>query len=159
MKTNLIQLYFQYVHPSIPFLHRSILSKSEKESPSLLLLNAIYAVSSRFTKYDKRFKQQEEDQDNPPGWSYYKMALSLIDLYADRPRLSTIQALLLMAKYNEHVYKSGFFWRTKHFIQLAVKMSTDMGLTKEEPFSACNYNSEMKRRTFWAVYTYEVLMR
>lgn len=101
------------------------------------------------------------EEGEAPGWSYYKMALSLIDTYADMPRLSTIQALLLLAKYNEHIYKNGFLWRTKFFIQLAVKMSTDLGLSKEPLVgsSTCNYELEMKRRTFWAVYTYEVLMR
>lgn len=121
---------------------------------STLLLNAVYAVSSRFIT--------STHQNDPPGWSYYKKALSLIDTYADVPRLSTIQALILLTKYHEHIQRPGFFWRTKFFIQLAVTMSGDLGLWKEPSSNtqpACNFEYETRARTFWALYTYEVLMR
>jgi hypothetical protein len=151
LRIDLIQSYFDNIHPSIPFIHRSTLAQPQ---PPTLLLNAIYAVSSRFIT--------TTHQNDPPGWSYYKIALSLIDAYADVPRLSTVQALLLLAKYHEHIQRPGFFWRTKFFIQLAVKMSSDLGLWKEPPSSVqptFSFEYEMRARTFWALYTYEVLMR
>jgi hypothetical protein len=136
----------------MPFLHRSTLVQPH---PSCLLLNAIYAVASKFIS-----QPQQQKSSDPPGWSFYKTALSLIDAYADVPRLSTVQAFLLLVKYHEHIYRSGFFWRTKFFLQLAVKMSDDLGLSKEltQPYS--DYHElETRRRTFWAIYAYEILMR
>lgn len=157
IRSDLIQSYFDYIHPSIPFIHKSSLTQSR---PPVLLLYAIYAVASKFVPN----QQQHESQklNDPPGWYFYKMALDLIDIYADTPRLSTVQALLLLAKYHEFIYRPGFFSRTKFFVQLAVRMSNDLGLSKELPNDilpdSSNYQREIRRRTFWAVYAYEVLM-
>jgi hypothetical protein len=150
IRLDFIKSYFDNIHPSMPFLHRSTLVQPH---PSSLLLNAIYAVASKF------IPQQQKSSD-PPGWPFYKAALNLIDAYADVPRLSTVQAFLLLVKYHEHIYRSGFFWRTKFFLQLAVKMSDDLGLQKElvgDIFG--EHELEIRRRTFWAVYAYETLMR
>ncbi|KAG2230481.1 hypothetical protein INT48_002999 [Thamnidium elegans] len=150
LHTDLIQSYFDNIHASIPFISKSILAQ---QNTSALLLNAIYAVSSKFIT--------KSNNTDPPGWSYYKLALTLIDAYSDIPRLSTIQALLLLAKYHELIYRPGFFWRTKFFIQLAGQMSSDLGLCKEPSSSTqptFDHEFELRRRTFWALYTYQVLM-
>lgn len=151
LRTDLIQSYFDNMHASIPFINKSILTQ---QNTSALLLNVIYAVSSKF--------MTKSNNTDPPGWSYYKLALTLIDAYSDIPRLSTIQALLLLAKYHELIYRPGFFWRTKFFIQLAGQMSSDLGLCEEPSSSAhptFDHEFETRRRTFWALYTYQVLMR
>lgn len=119
----------------------------------------MYAVASRFIPNNTNTTTTNND---PPGWSYYKTAFGLIDTYSDVPRLTTVQALLLLAKYHEHIQRPGFFWRTKFFIQLAVNMSLSLGLSKEpnlhtEP--SWKHEFETRRRTFWALYTYDVLMR
>lgn len=165
LRFDLIQCYFEYIHPSMPFIFKSKFTESQ---PSTLLLNAIYAVSSRFTSPTQPSlsplhpqHQQQPKSIDPPGWTYYKMALSLIDVYIDVPRLSTIQAILLLVKYHEHIHRPGFFWRTKFLLQLAVNMSNDLGLSSKLPqeTTSCSYELEYRKRTFWAVYTYEVLMR
>lgn len=152
-RLDLIQSYFDHIHPSSPFISRATLAQPQ---PPPLLLNAIYAVSSRFITNTK-----SNSNNDPPGWSYYKTAIGLIDIYADVPRLTTVQALLLLAKYHEHIQRPGFFWRTKFYIQLAVKMSNDLGLVHEPSSQAeptWDHEFELRRRTFWALYTYEVLM-
>lgn len=179
LRFDLIQCYFDYIHPSMPFIFKSTFTESQ---PSTLLLNAMYAVSSRFVSPTQPSSssatttttttttissplhpqhQQQPKSIDPPGWTYYKMALSLIDVYIDVPRLSTIQAILLLVKYHEHIHRPGFFWRTKFLLQLAVNMSNDLGLSSKFPqeTTSCNYELEYRKRTFWAVYTYEVLMR
>lgn len=155
LRFDLIQCYFDRIHPSMPFIAKSTLTGSK---PSALLLNAIYAVSSKFAPSTTSTAQRSMD---PPGWSYYKAAMSLMDTYLDVPRLSTIQALLLLVKYHEHIHRPGFFWRTKFLLQLAVAMATDLGLSGNmvKEIEQCKRGTEMTRRTFWAVYTYQVLMR
>ena len=153
LRLDLIQSYFDHIHPSTPIISRDALADPQ---PPALLLNSIYAVSAKFID-----NKQTKSKD-PPGWGHYKAALSLIDIYLDTPRLTTIQALLLLAKYHEHIHRPGFFWRTKFFIQLAVKLSNNLRLCEEPPLgTGPNWEDEfeLRRRTFWAVYTYEVLMR
>lgn len=152
IRPDLIQSYFDNLHSSMPFIDKSNLTQ---QTTSALLLNAIYAVSSRFMT-------THSNNSDPPGWTYYKSALSLIDTYSDIPRLSTVQALLLLTKYHEFIHRPGFFWRTKFFIQLAGQMSSDLGLWKEPSFGTqptLDHEFEVRRRTFWALYTYQVLMR
>ncbi|EIE87492.1 hypothetical protein RO3G_12203 [Rhizopus delemar RA 99-880] len=148
MRFDLIQCYFDHVHPSIPFIDRSSMAAPQ---PPSLLLSAIYAVASRF------HPQEQQQTGDPPGWSYYKMALSIIDIYLDTPRLSTVQALLLLVKYHEHIQRSGFFWRTKSLLQIAVQMASDLGLSRQS-LNSYGYESEYRNRVFWAVYVYETLM-
>lgn len=155
LRFDLIQCYFDRIHPSMPFIAKSTFTESK---PSPMLLNAIYAVSSRFMPSPPSTTQQSMV---PPGWTYYKTAMSLMDAYLDVPRLSTIQALLLLVKYHEHIHRPGFFWRTKFLLQVAVDMSNDLGLSSNrgKETAQCKDDAEFRKRTFWAVYTYQVLMR
>jgi hypothetical protein len=156
MRFDLIKLYFDHIHHSMPFVSK--LSITSPQPPSLLL-NAVYAVASKFDDQQQQ-QQQQQQVGNPPGWPYYKMALSLIDIYMDTPRLSTIQALLLLIKYHEHVQRPGFFWRTKSLMQLVIQMTNDLGLSRKDDGNyTSHHDSEYRNRTFWAVYTYETLMR
>ena len=153
IRFDLIQLYFDHIHPSLPFASRSLFTQPQ---PPALLLYAIYAVASKFLV-------QHSNANEPPGWSYYTAALSLLDTLLDVPRLSTVQALILLAKYHEFLYRPGFFWRTKFFIQLAMQMANNLGLPKKLPTSmessVSRHQLEERSRTFWAVYIYNVLLR
>ncbi|KAI8387039.1 fungal-specific transcription factor domain-containing protein [Blakeslea trispora] len=152
IRFDLIQLYFDHIHPSLPFASRSLFTQSQ---PPILLLYSIYAVASKFLA-------QQPNSNEPPGWSYYTAALGSLDILLDVPRLSTVQALLLLAKYHEFVYRPGFFWRTKFFVQLAMQMASNLGLPRSLPnnleSSISRHQLEARSRTFWAVYTYHVLM-
>ncbi|KAG1463682.1 hypothetical protein G6F56_005232 [Rhizopus delemar] len=146
IRYDLIQCYLDYVHPSMPMIDISLLTNTP-QSPSLLL-SAVYATASIF--------HPQEQVETPPGWSYYKMALSIIEIYLDTPRTSTVQALLLLIKYHEHIQRPGFFWRTRSLLQLASQMASDLGLAKKT--LGFSHETEYQNRTFWALYMYEVLM-
>ncbi|KAI9265916.1 fungal-specific transcription factor domain-containing protein [Sporodiniella umbellata] len=150
MRFDLIKCYFCYIHPSIPFVDKALVTTPQ---PPSLLLNAIYAAASRFHLCD------EPQTNDPPGWSYYKMAFSLIEIYMDTPRLSTVQALLLLIKYHEYVQRPGFFWRTKFLLQLATQMAGDLGISRKPADNSISaHDLEYRNRTFWALYMYETLM-
>ncbi|CAO3681748.1 unnamed protein product [Rhizopus stolonifer] len=149
MRFDLIECYFNHIHPSIPFLDKSSVTAPQ---PPSLLLNTIYATASKFHNH-------EQQTNDPPGWSYYKMAFSLIEIYMDTPRLSTVQALLLLIKYHEYVQRPGFFWRTKFLLQLATQMAGDLGISRDPvdtSISVCDL--EYRNRTFWVVCMYETLI-
>ncbi|KAF7722552.1 hypothetical protein EC973_002976 [Apophysomyces ossiformis] len=149
---ELIQMYFEHVHPYLPILHRNTFHQQLQTSPSVLLLNAMYAVASRW--------HTKTDSGDPVGWKFYQTAFMLLDMYSDVPRLSTVQALILLVKYHEHVRRPGYLSRTRLFFQLIVRMCNDLGLQKELPrgLQANLSELEQRRRTFWAVYAYDVMM-
>ncbi|KAI8147803.1 fungal-specific transcription factor domain-containing protein [Fennellomyces sp. T-0311] len=151
--TDLLGIYFEHVHPYLPIIHRPTFQKQLQDKKICeLLLYAMYAVASR---WQPQPKQQQQD---PSGWSYYETAFKLLDNYADAPRLSTVQALILMIKYHEHVRRPGFFWRTRFYFQLIVRMCQDLELYRhrsgDQPRAA---DTEQRSRVFWAVYAYDVL--
>ncbi|KAK4518519.1 uncharacterized protein ATC70_008737 [Mucor velutinosus] len=153
VKENLLSIYFQFVDPLIPILHRpSFLQQLRNKTISNLLLNAIYCVSSR---WDLAMPSVGEE---PRGWVYYQKAIYLLDQQGE-PKLSTIQAIFLMLKYNEHVRRPGFAWRTRYYFQMIVRMAKDLGLSRNITVAAEELvPMERRKRTFWAVYCYDVMM-
>ncbi|GAA5803871.1 hypothetical protein HPULCUR_009356 [Helicostylum pulchrum] len=107
VRENLIHIYFQFVDPVIPILHKSSFFHQLRNGQpiSKLLLNAIYCISSR---WDLGFPTISEE---PRGWAFYQNAVSLLDQQKE-VKLSTVQGLFLLLKYNEHVRRPGFIWRT-----------------------------------------------
>ncbi|KAG2231954.1 hypothetical protein INT48_005669 [Thamnidium elegans] len=155
IRENLIHIYFQFVDPVIPILHKSSFFHQLRNGQpiSKLLLNAIYCVSSR---WDVSFPTISEE---PRGWAFYQNAVSLLDQQKD-VKLSTVQALFLLLKYNEHVRRPGFIWRTRYYFQMIVRMCKDLGLPREIICTSSNMfiEIEKRKRTFWAVYCYDVMM-
>ncbi|KAI8351781.1 fungal-specific transcription factor domain-containing protein [Choanephora cucurbitarum] len=92
-----------------------------------------------------------------PGHNYYLRALDILDQYLDAPRLSTVQALLLLVKYQEGTPRTGYFHRAYTYLGMAVSMCNDLGLSQfveQDPL----YDAETRRRTFWVAYMYDLLM-
>lgn len=156
VRENLIHIYFQFVDPVIPILHKSSFFHQLRNGQpiSKLLLNAIYCVSSR---WDLGFPTISEE---PRGWAFYQNAVSLLDQQKE-VKLSTVQGLFLLLKYNEHVRRPGFIWRTRYYFQMIVRMCKDLGLPREIICTSSNLfiEIEKRKRTFWAVYCYDVMMR
>lgn len=151
IRHNLLDIYFRFIDPLIPILHKpSFLATNANND---LLLNAIYCVSSRWDT------TVSATGDQPRGWLYYQNAIKLIDI--SLPRLSTVQALFLLLKYNEHVRRPGFMWRTRFYFQMIVRMAKDLGLNHDILDTKPNLSIEIetRKRTFWAVFCYDVMMR
>jgi hypothetical protein len=156
IRENLLSIYFQFVDPVIPILHKASFLQQlrSRQRISSLLLNAIYCVSSRWDLVVTSVMEE------PRGWVYYQNAVNLLD-QEQEPKLSTIQALFLLLKYNEHVRRPGFIWRTRYYFQIIVRMSKDLGLSRDIVCTTSNMfiEIEKRKRTFWAVYCYDVMMR
>ncbi|CAO3596934.1 unnamed protein product [Absidia cylindrospora] len=159
---DLLSTYFAHVHPYFPMIHKdSFLLDVHNQSP--LLLNAMYAVAEQWVHIDLFSSDTGSGQTTPqppPGLKYYQDAISLVELYTDAPRLSTIQALLLIVKYHELVRRPGFFYRTQFYFDLVVRMCKDLGLPRILP-PTCQVHpilAEQRRRVFWIAYVYDLLM-
>ncbi|KAI7892979.1 fungal-specific transcription factor domain-containing protein [Mucor mucedo] len=141
--------------PVEPILHKaSFFQQLRSRQPiNNLLLNAIYCVSSR---WDLGAPPSGEE---PRGWGFYQIAVNLLD-QQQQVKLSTVQALFLLLKYNEHVRRPGFIWRTRYYFQMIVRMCKDLGLPRDITSTSSNIfiEIEKRKRIFWAVYCYDVMM-
>lgn len=153
IREKLLSIYFQFVDPVIPILHKSSFLHQLSMNRPKLLLNAVYCVASRWDM------EAPSIGEEPRGWGFYQNAVNILD---QQPQvdLSTIQAVFLLLKYNEHVRRPGFIWRTRYYFQMIVRMCKDLGLTRDivctTPSMAIEI--EKRKRTFWAIYCYDVMM-
>ncbi|KAI0383437.1 hypothetical protein F5Y04DRAFT_25575 [Hypomontagnella monticulosa] len=112
-------LYFTNVHPYVPVLNKSQLYQqwhTNRESISPLLLEAIFAVAGRLA-------------DEPAqGQQWIALASKHADSFMDVPRLSTLQALLIILKAREASPKRGYYYRSWMSIVNCVAMGKDLGL-------------------------------
>ncbi|KAI1174290.1 fungal-specific transcription factor domain-containing protein [Nemania sp. FL0916] len=112
-------LYFAHVHPYVPVLNKAQLYRqwhTDRESISPLLLEAIFAVAERLA-------------DEPAqGQQWIALASKHADSFMDTPRLSTLQALLIILKAREAVPKRGYYYRSWMSIVHCVHMARDLGL-------------------------------
>lgn len=111
--------YFNYIHPYIPVLNKAAFLeqwKTSQNTVSPLVLEAIFACVSRYLE--------------PPVESKRWLALAAKheEHYKDVPRLSTVQALLILKKAREFNPKRGYFYRSWMAIKYIATMAMDLGL-------------------------------
>ncbi|KAK4509145.1 uncharacterized protein ATC70_007495 [Mucor velutinosus] len=150
----LTEIYFEHVHKYVPMIHKPSFLKqmhSTTNSPSRLLVYAMCAVASRWSPDIIA----STNATIPPGYTFYQKALDLLDEFIDSPRISTVQALVLLVKYQEYHQRPGYFYRSYTYLRMASQMCNDLGLGQLEGDS---YDIEAKRRTFWATFMYDLLM-
>ncbi|RCH95336.1 Protein sds23 [Rhizopus stolonifer] len=151
----LIEKYFEHVHKYIPMIHKPSFLKqmqSTTNPPSRLLLFTMCAVASRWSLEHGGYNV---DKLIPPGYTYYQKALGLLDDFFDIPRVSTIQALVLLVKYQEYFQRVGYFHRSHAYLGIAARMCLDLGLSDVD---GENIEAEIGKRTFWATFIYDLLM-
>ncbi|RYP04201.1 hypothetical protein DL765_010266 [Monosporascus sp. GIB2] len=107
-------LYFANVHPYVPVLNKPHFYHqwhNNRESISPLLLEAIFAVAGRLA-------------DEPAQGQQW------IALASNVPRLSTLQAQLIILKAREAVPKRGYYYRSWISVVNCVAMAKDLGLNE-----------------------------
>ncbi|KAG2187848.1 hypothetical protein INT44_000598, partial [Umbelopsis vinacea] len=151
---ELIDTYFEAVHPHFPLLHKSSFYarlNDRNATHSLILLNAMCAVAAIWHRPPLA-------TPGAPGIQFYQRAFYLIDDYADTPRISTIQALLLLIKYQEYHRRPGFFCRPSLYMQMVVQMWNDLGPIYPPKYTTDLIELEVGKRTFWMAYVYDMMM-
>ncbi|KAI7863268.1 fungal-specific transcription factor domain-containing protein [Spinellus fusiger] len=152
----LVEVYFDHVHTYAPMIHKPYFYKklvSKTDCPSKLLLYAMCAVASRWAPA----QTHQQSPGAPPGFFFYQRAFALIDEHSDAPRVSTVQALVLLTKYQEHYRRAGFFCRPGLFLSMATKMANDLGLSKVDSLQGDPHEVETKKRTFWVAFMYDLM--
>ncbi|KAF9918041.1 hypothetical protein BX616_010512 [Lobosporangium transversale] len=149
---HLIELYFTYVHPNIPVLHRPTFMRQYRnldplKKPPRALLNAMFAIASRYSTNPEIIGNDPEAF----GDEYFSRAKRLIDLEYEVPRQTSIQALLLMVTYRFTSAKSG--GRVWVMLGMATRMAQDLGMHRNSArWHLPPLEAELRKRLWWAVY-------
>lgn len=113
------QDFFKHVHPYVPVLCRSYFYhqwQQDRSEISPLLLATVLACAGQVS-------------DDPAGGSQWlALANRHEENFADTPRLSTIQALLLLLKAREKTPKRGYYYRSWILVRKIVGMAKDLDL-------------------------------
>ncbi|KXG51136.1 Transcription factor [Penicillium griseofulvum] len=113
------KIYFDEIHPYVPVISRAHLYyqwQHDRHSISPLLLEALFACAGRLS-------------DEPSeGAQWLALANRHERSFMDVPRLSTIQALLLLLKARESLPKKGYYYRSWQTVKTIVSMAKDLDI-------------------------------
>ncbi|KAJ5392348.1 hypothetical protein N7509_007838 [Penicillium cosmopolitanum] len=116
---NYFKIYFDEIHPYLPVIPRAHLYyqwQNDRRSISPLLLEALFACAGRLS-------------DEPAeGAQWLALANRHETNFMDVPRLSTIQALLLLLKARESLPKKGYYYRSWQTVKTIVSMAKDLDI-------------------------------
>ncbi|KAK3827711.1 MAG: fungal-specific transcription factor domain-containing protein [Benniella sp.] len=149
---HLIECYFTYVHPNMPVLHQPTFMRQYRDpdpvrKPAAVLLNAMFAIASRFTTHPEIVGTDPEAF----GDEYFDRAKRLIDYEYEIPRQSSIQALLLMVTFRFTSEKSG--GRVWVMLGMAIRMAQDLGMHRNSArWHLPPLEAEVRKRLWWAIY-------
>ncbi|KAL1960761.1 hypothetical protein VTO42DRAFT_6591 [Malbranchea cinnamomea] len=120
-------IFFNHIHPYVPVVHRAHFYQQwrrDKSSISPLLLEAIFACAGRIS------------DDPAQGAQWLAMANRHEPAFMDAPRLSTLQALLLLLKAREASPKKGYYYRSWRLVKIMVSMAKDLELDEHYAYHA-----------------------
>ncbi|CAG8514955.1 1412_t:CDS:2 [Paraglomus occultum] len=145
---QLLEKYFTHFHMHTPIVNRAqlysqLLSTDNPVSP--LLLNALCAVGAMFPPIL---------QDLYTPTVFYERARSLLDSFIDTPRLSTVQALILLCMVDQCKTVS---YRQQTYISMAIRMAQSLGLHKRNSPAYQGKYCQTKKLIWWACYALDRL--
>ncbi|KAJ3155776.1 hypothetical protein HDU86_004246 [Geranomyces michiganensis] len=150
---ELISLFFRYISPFLPLIHKRTFRATRNHQP--FLLNSMYAIAARFSK-----NPNIACKKNPfrAGETFYVVARNMVDRQLDSPHSSTVVGLLILALYAVESDRGSAAWM---YIGLAIRMAQELKLNvdpdSQRPLGypnpvAANENwieKEAHRRIWW----------
>ncbi|KAH7313527.1 hypothetical protein B0I35DRAFT_452010 [Stachybotrys elegans] len=153
---NYFDLYFTHVHPYVPVLDRSLFYHqwhTSRASISPLILEAIFAMGGRLA------------EDPAQGQQWLALASRHADSFMDIPRLSTLQALLMILKAREAAPKRGYYYRSWMTVVQCVQMAKDLGLDEHfedhqvgRPCESTPSECQLRTRIWQTIFVCEVMV-
>ncbi|KAF9973932.1 hypothetical protein BGZ73_002801 [Actinomortierella ambigua] len=155
--SHLINLHLKHVHPFAPvfiwskFLRR--LQAGDYDPSFLLLLNALFALASRFS--DDVSLRTDPTKPETAGLQFVQKAKAILDIVYDTSD-STIIAGLVLLSYQR--VGTGGGWAAWMFVGLAIRMAQHIGLNRDP--SKLNRNMhplirEERNRIWWSLGIHE----
>ncbi|RUS30413.1 fungal-specific transcription factor domain-containing protein [Jimgerdemannia flammicorona] len=149
---RLIDLYFENIHDALPIINKPIFLRQYRAElsppPPLLLLNAIYAIASRFDR-DPSLRT-DPDRADTLGADFFERAKMYLDRDYVHPRLSTVQALILISSHQNGISEGSGSWL---HAGMAIRMAQDLGLHRNSSkWRIPQSEIETRKRCWWACY-------
>ncbi|KAI0756844.1 fungal-specific transcription factor domain-containing protein [Daedaleopsis nitida] len=163
MQTYLLHLYFTYVHPFFPVIHKqdflhhyNALSHSVPSEPRAkqplqrlckMLLLAMFAVAARYSdKPEVHLMTHGKYNVSRAGQQYAEDAHRLLDRKYQSSRPSTCQALLLLAirEFGMGAMDKGWLYSASSLEGMALRMAVDLGMNR----NADNWTTDGKQPVF-----------
>ena len=168
-------LYFANAHPYVPVLDKESFYhqwQSNRASISPLLLEAVFAIAGRLA--DEPAQGQQWLALATRTWNCFQKTrkyrsidscLGHADSFMDVPRLSTLQALLIILKAREQAPKRGYYYRSWMSVVQCVQMGKDLGLDEHytdhqagRPCGSSQSECRLKTRIWQTVFVCEVMI-
>jgi len=153
---NYFEVFFREVHPYVPVISKQYFYSqwnNNRGSISPLLLEAIFACASRLS------------DEASEGQQWLHMASRHETCFMDVPRLSTVQALLILLKARESASKRGYFYRSLMTAKTLVEMGKDLELDQHyyehqtgQPCSSDPTECAVKTRIWQAIFMAETMI-
>lgn len=174
MVMHFFELFFTHVHPYVPVLSKTMFYqqwRTNRESISPLILEAVFAIAGRLADEPGQGQQWLALASSMPIWPPLGI-LSILtynsdhaDSFMDVPRLSTLQALLLILKAREAAPKRGYFYRSWMTVVQCVQMGKDLGLDEHHadhqagvPCGSPLVECQLKSRIWQTIFVCEVMI-
>ncbi|KAJ3178040.1 hypothetical protein HDU87_003818 [Geranomyces variabilis] len=146
---ELLHLFFQYLHPVMPLIHKPTFY-ANFANHSQLLLNAMYALAARFSLHPSI----KTESCYNAGDVFYIKAREMVDHYMDVPNASTVTALLILANYAAESDRGSAAWM---YSGMAIRMAQELKLNVEPDFedsfaptsNLTWLDKESRRRLWW----------
>ena len=119
LATEYFEIFFANIHPYVPVISKSYFYQQWNNNRSLispLLLEAIFACAGKTS------------QDPAQGAQWLALASKHENYFMDVPRLSTLQALLILLKAREANTKRGYYYRSWMTLKTICSMAKDLEL-------------------------------
>ncbi|KAK5108859.1 hypothetical protein LTR62_007749 [Meristemomyces frigidus] len=116
---ELFDYYFDYIHPYTPVLDRPVFYRqwrTERHAISPLILEGIFACVARYLDQPIELRR------------WLALASRHEEAFKDVPRLSSVQALILLTKAREFVPIRGYYYRSWMTVKYMTAMAFDLGL-------------------------------
>ncbi|CAG8728482.1 358_t:CDS:2, partial [Racocetra persica] len=141
----LLEKYFNHFHPYFPIINRAkffrhLSNPNVEDQPSPLLLNAIYSVGALFPP-------ALPDSYNPT--TFYDRARNMLDIFMDAPRVSTVQALILLCMVDQGKPTS---YRPQTYSSMAIRMAQSMGLNRRNGTVYQGKGRPTKKLVWWGCF-------
>ncbi|KAF9148643.1 hypothetical protein BG015_009614 [Linnemannia schmuckeri] len=140
----LLNLYFQFMYPFAPmFIRRTFMDDFRQNRPDLsqiLILNAIFSNACWYSD-DPALKQEST--------KYFNRAKIILDETYHVSRISTVQALLLMA---HHQYATGNYSGGWLYTGMSIRIAQDIGLHRQDVNVDEPEEAEVRKRLWWSLY-------
>lgn len=148
--------FFDYIHPYSPVLNRAAFYeqwRSARHSISPLVLEGIFACVARYLERPVELRR------------WVALASRHEESFKDVPRLSTIQAMILITRAREALPRRGYYYRSWMAVKYMSTMAFDLGLHEHADQHAsgkpCKFSKPdclVRTRVWQTIFSLEILV-